>query len=348
MERGMSEDRDWSEYARKRRVFVLGAGFSASAGIPLTATLLKAAMEMLAAECPGIFQRVSNYALDIQWERTDHPDFSTIGFSDLCTHLEFVELREYAGGERWSDAGSREKLTLRYYLAKTLVRTTPTGDKIPDLYIKFANQLTDGDIVITFNWDILLELAILKVGKSFTYNFKGPGVKLSKPHGSVNWRLGKPTRLGKEINTLDWKPIGLADGGMISVDLYASHNLALLETWNRYQPLGELQPFLVLPGYGKAFDVRSIATLWYRPEFTFAACRDIYIIGLGLSPDDHFVRSFFLNNFPMPDRKTFIVNPDEQAGKNYAFMLRDKDVTLIQEKFSTNHVRLILDRLDQE
>lgn len=344
----MAEDRRWSEYARKRRVFILGAGFSAAAGIPMTATLLATAMKTFAAECPGIYQRVCNYAVDIQWEKEAEPDFSTISFSDLCTHLEFVELREYAGGERWSNAGSREKLTLRYYLAKTIVRMTPTGDDIPDLYIQFAKQLTSDDIVITFNWDILLELAIEKVGKKVTYNFEKDHVRLSKLHGSANWRLDQPIRQGKKINTLDWQPIGFANGGMIEIDLYSSALLSSILTWDRYQPLGELQPFLVLPGYGKAFDVRSIATLWYRPEFTFAACRDIYIIGLGLSSDDHFIRSFFLNNFPMEDRKTFVINPDEQAKNNYAFLLRDRNTELIQEKFSTAHVKLISDRLQVE
>jgi hypothetical protein len=344
----VAEDRIWSEYARKRRVFILGAGFSAAAGIPMTATLLATAMKTFAAECPGIHQRVCNYANDIQWEKEGEPDFSLISFSDLCTHLEFVELREYAGGERWSDAGSREKLALRYYLAKTIVRMTPTADDIPDLYIQFAKQLTSDDIVITFNWDILLELAIMKVGKTFTYNFERDHVKLSKLHGSVNWRLGKATRQGKPIDTLNWQPIGLANGGMIEIDLYSSVQLSSILTWDRYQPLGELQPFLVLPGYGKAFDVRSISTLWYRPEFTFAACRDIYIVGLGLSPDDHFIRSFFLNNFPMEERKTFVINPDVHAHNNYAFMLKDQNVEFIAEKFSIAHVKLILDRLQTE
>jgi hypothetical protein len=342
----MPDDREWSEYARKRRVFILGAGFSASAGIPLTATLLETAMKTFATECPGIYERVCNYTRDIQWDDDGSPNFSNVGFPDLCTHLEFAELREYAGGERWSDAGSREKLALRFYLAKTIARLTPSNEAIPDLYLQFAKQLTSGDIVISFNWDTLLEKALKKVGKVFTYNFKRDDVKLSKPHGSVNWRLGQRTKQGKVINTLDWKQIGFADGGMIEIDLYSSNQLHSILTWDRYQPLGELQPFLVLPGYGKAFDVRSIATLWYRPEFTFAACRDIFIIGLGLSTDDHFIRSFFLNNFPMSDRRTFIINPDKSAANNYAFMLRDKNVKWIQERFSQDHVNLILDRLE--
>lgn len=303
-------------------------------------------MDRFSMECPGIYQRVCNYAQDVQWDK-DEPDFSEIAFSELCTHLEFAELREYAGGERWSDAGSREKLAIRFYLAKSVQEETPVPDRIPQVYIDFVEQLNDGDIIITFNWDILLELAIERAGKSFTYNFRERGIKLAKLHGSINWRLAKATNhLGREINTLDWKPIGFANGGMIEIDLYFSAKLSEMETWNQYRPLGELQPFLVLPGYGKAFDVRSVSSLWYRPEFTFAACRDIYIIGLSVSQDDHFIRSFFLNNFPMEDRQTFIINPDASASTNYRFMLRDQNVKLIQEKFSRDHVKLMQTRME--
>jgi hypothetical protein len=291
---------------------------------------------------PGIYQRICNYASDIQWDRED-PDFSSLSFSDLCTHLEFVELREYAGGERWSDAGSREKLALRFYLAKAIIEKTPS--KIPKLYLTFASQLRTGDIIISFNWDCLLEAAIEHVGKRYTYTHDEDRIKIWKPHGSLNWRLGEAIHLGKKINTLDWKAIGFNEGGLIEIDLYSSIHLNSSDTWARYQPLGELQPFIVLPGYGKAFDVRSIASLWYKPEFTFAACRDIYIIGLGLSQDDHFIRSFFLNNYPMNDRHTFVINPDSAAKENYAFMLRDSKVVLLNECFSSEHINLMTEGL---
>ena len=49
----------------------------------------------------------------------------------------------------------------------------------------------------------------------------------------------------------------------------------------------------------------------------------------------------------MEDRHTFVINPDKLAPENYAFMLRDKNVTLIQEQFSQAHVKLIQDRLNK-
>jgi hypothetical protein len=51
----------------------------------------------------------------------------------------------------------------------------------------------------------------------------------------------------------------------------------------------------------------------------------------------------------MSDRKTFVVNPDKQSQKHYAFMLRDDgNVTLLAENFSQEHVNLVVDRLEKE
>ena len=82
--------------------------------------------------------------------------------SELCDFLEFIELREYGAGERYKDYGSREKISLRYYLSKTIAENTPYDD-IPDIYIKFAEQLYDKDIVLSFNWDLLLEASLIVI-----------------------------------------------------------------------------------------------------------------------------------------------------------------------------------------
>ncbi len=60
---GKSPDRQWYEqYVKNNRVFILGAGFSAAAGVPLTDSMLKKAMSKFAVECPSIFERVDGYA----------------------------------------------------------------------------------------------------------------------------------------------------------------------------------------------------------------------------------------------------------------------------------------------
>lgn len=74
------------------RIFFLGAGFSAGAGIPLTNALLPKASKLFSNEANGLFQRVCNYASQVDVDLLGTPDAED--FARLCTHLEFIELRE--------------------------------------------------------------------------------------------------------------------------------------------------------------------------------------------------------------------------------------------------------------
>lgn len=342
------------EHIKRNRLFILGAGFSAAAGVPLTALLLEKAMRKFATECHGIFSRVDRYAREITGDVDGDVDYTKEGFfPELCTFLEYIELREYGGGGRWSDTESREKLALRFYFAKTIAEHTPDASNLPDLYVEFAAQLHDGDIVVSFNWDGLLEVALEKIGKPYTYNFKeNNSIKLSKLHGSINWRLGIPKSLGKPVNTLAWKSMEFTKG-MLKEEIYHTSALLNFSTWERYLPLGEVEPFLVLPGFGKAFDVRSNAELWYKPEFMFAFTHDVYIIGLSLAPDDFLIRSLFLSNLLFIDsfsgiegRKIFIINPSQDCEKNYSFIISKENVEWRKQNFSMDHVDLMKKRIN--
>ena len=132
---------------------------------------------------------------------------------------------------------------------------------------------------------------------------------------------------------------------MLDTEIYHTPALLNYGTWSCYTPLGEVEPFLVLPGYGKAFDVRSNAVLWYKPEFAFATTHDVYIIGLSLASDDFLIRSLFLSTLPFIDsfsdvkgRQIYIINPDSNSERNYRFVLSKGHATLLNESFSMKHV----------
>jgi hypothetical protein len=332
----------------KNRAFILGAGFSAAAGVPLTAELLSNAMNKFELECNGIFQRVDNYAREcFQIPDQEKVDYSEVGFSELCTFLEYIELREFGGGERASDNGSREKASLRFYLAKTLVELTPYGENIPQLYIDFANEVHDGDIVLSFNWDPLLERALDLVNKKYTYKYEENKIKLCKLHGSVNWRLGDVPDYSKSSTDLGWESMEYTEG-IMDIEMYFSNKLISQDIWLSQKINSEIAPFLVLPGYGKAFDVRANAVLWYKPEFVFAFTHDVYIIGLSLAPDDFFIRSYFLSNLPYissfagtEDRMIHIINPSEDVHDNFSFVTSSTSCKIHQEKFDLKHIELM-------
>jgi hypothetical protein len=327
------------------RLFFLGAGFSTEAGIPLTAELLTKAMKKFEEECPGIFWRVNNYARECTLTPEDEDvDYSKVDFSELCTFLEFIELREYGGGERWKASGSKEKLNLRYYLAKAIIEAMPLPGNVPSIYKDFVSELHKGDIVITFNWDPLLEVALESVGKKYCYNYDNPDeIKLFKLHGSVNWRLGELHEYETSPVDLCWESLKFSEG-ILDTEMYFSEKLIEHEILNSSVRNSQVEPFLVLPGYGKAFDVRSNSVLWYKPEFIFGFTHDVYIIGLSVAPDDFFIRSFFLSNLPhlaSDARHIHIINPAVDANINYDFVLNSGDATLHNERFEIKHVELM-------
>lgn len=233
-----------------------------------------------------------------------------------------------------------EKLALCFYLAKKIALSTPIVGAVPDLYLRFARALTDKDVVISLNWDCLLEHALKQSGREFTYTFEEGKIKIAKLHGSINWRLDAPSDLEKPVNTLDWRRMDFGGGRAIE-DLWATDQLANPLAWDGYNPLRELQPFLVLPGYGKAFEARQNASLWYRPEVYFFLSLSVYIIGLSPCDDDHFLRSFFLNALPAADRPHTIINPDGAARRSFDLTLKDGMNSFIEERFSIAHMDLI-------
>jgi hypothetical protein len=278
-----------------------------------------------------------NYARTCFFYGKSQPDFSRVDFSELCTFLEYVELREYGGGECWSESGCRELLAFKYYLAKTLVESTPVGNALPAIYKEFASQLREWDVVITFNWDCLLEAALRAVGKPYSYTFDENSVKILKLHGSTNWRL---PLIDAENSRLKWKSLA----GIVSNQIYWCSELDEFRTWQKQEPLAEVEPLLVLPGMGKSREVRRLASLWYKPESIFAFTGDVYVIGLSLTKDDFFIRSFFIDSLPFLSdyavgRRLVIINRDPRVRLNYEFVLDKRYAVFVSEPFSMRHVR---------
>jgi hypothetical protein len=106
-----------------------------------------------------------------------------------------------------------------------------------------------------------------------------------------------------------------------------------------------VQPFIILPGIGKAYDVRKIGSFWHLPAGYFFTTRDTYIIGHSLREDDYFVRFLFLQSLPLPpwediDRQVTIINPSDLDLRNYAFMGSD-GVNIRQKRFDEEDVAFI-------
>jgi hypothetical protein len=187
------------------RIFVLGAGFSRPAGLPLAMELfaeVHRSIELRYGRDTKFHKDVENYLeyrkfcddVELEEERLDLEEF--ISYLDI---EHFLKLR---GSDTWSQEGNESQLMIRKAIGQVIHERTPPANRLPDAYYQFARLLSPHDVVITLNYDNLLERALEYVGKPyrlFPHRFKSISrhmniiddnveeVTVLKLHGSIDW-----------------------------------------------------------------------------------------------------------------------------------------------------------------
>lgn len=187
---------------KRLKIFILGAGFSQPAGLPLGEELWSEVLKRARSHDAGkeFFRDLDAYikymdeceGIELQPEKVDFEEF--MGFLDIEHYL---HLR---GGRYWSRDGYPGQRVVKKLLGQILSARMPA--EIPDLYIKFAQKLQSKDLIITFNYDVLLEQALHAIGKDYRLfafpfseldDFGGiidqdrEEVVILKMHGSIDW-----------------------------------------------------------------------------------------------------------------------------------------------------------------
>ena len=210
------------------RLFLLGAGFSKPAGLPLAAELVPqvraVADEWLSVVTQGGFSHL-NAALD-RYEtflKETNPG-RRFDLEEFGAWLDWEHILRLKGSDTFSDYGNEAGLQLRWAIGKVLYDRTPL--EVPELYLEFASRLTTTDVVLTLNYDLLLERALDAVRLPFrrfpdrlseiqdTYvsgdSHRSQELLLMKLHGSIDWTYAK-----KDV----WGGLGGASGWLDAAPL---------------------------------------------------------------------------------------------------------------------------------
>jgi hypothetical protein len=187
------------------RMFVLGAGFSRAAGLPLARDLFQLVRNEAASDIGSDnhlerdLKRYTKFLLDTKnlKVKVDDVDFEEfLGFLDVEHYLGLE------GSDTFSREGNQSQLIIRSLIGRVLHNASPKGQNIPEVYRKFARNLTTSDFIMTFNYDTILEDALKLEGvpyRLFPRRYKRIGLLQSevdsskkevvvlKMHGSLDW-----------------------------------------------------------------------------------------------------------------------------------------------------------------
>ena len=312
-----------------QRLFILGAGFSKPAGLPLARELL---------------QRVRNEGLATLEREIDHwtrlyPDQQV----DLERVLAFSHRKHFLrllGSDEYFAHGSRSIVATRKAIQRILIYSTPSSP--PLLYREFAKRLTPNDVVITFNYDSLLEQSLDAVGKSYTLTpewwlteeFPESGqqhVDLLKLHGSIDWYDRKyhdeAVRWHREQghHVPDRDPIfgpeplvqteALSKGETTMFGPNLLPRVFRVSSHSEYFPLerdggrySNVVPFLLPLAYDKLLGHDPILDLWENLHRTMDAFSSIVVIGYSMPPHDGYAYEALgqlLVNYQLGGDKTY-------------------------------------------
>ncbi len=307
--------------AKAGTVFVLGAGASAHAGAPLMANFLDVAEKLNRGDAMG----------------SDGPDFDLV-FRALAQmqavyakavvdsdNLEAVyaafEMSEVLGS--LGDMEPKELQRLAPAMRRVIVRTLEETISFPIIgrtlqaptgYANFATLVKElkgrseaGDVtVITFNYDLALDLALRVAGLSVNYALpdnpdamallmnRGPMAQLLKLHGSINW-----LRTKDGLRIVPWDifeflklfPIHPARQGPVE-KLRMSRGFGVAVD-PRTNSLLAPDPVIVPPTWSKSAYFKEVAHVWQAARIAFSTAENIIVMGYSLPETDAFFRYLY-------------------------------------------------------
>jgi hypothetical protein len=306
------------------RIFVLGAGFSKLAGLPLASQLfplVKAAIERRHGRDTKFQRDLEAY---IRYRHiadgVEIPEHA-VDLEAVLSYLDIEHFLELRGSDTWSQEGNESQLMIRAAIGEVIQSHTPPTDKLPDAYYRFAENLSVHDWILTFNYDVLLERALERVGKPyrlFPHRFSSIGrhsntvdsereeVVLLKMHGSVDWfhdkqyqelraSLGPRKPDGAVLHAVfdfpdRYEVTPLVEGPRSADDpLQHLHKIKHVDKFY-WRARGLEAPFILSPSHVKFVYAEPLLSFWNGMGRSGGMNLGVNVIGFSLPPHDEYIR----------------------------------------------------------
>lgn len=307
------------------RVFILGAGFSKSAGMPLANELtsrildgtdLKDLGEMQAwladfkqrlAAAQGAVESLSHFLLNVE----ELFDFAKYDEELWRMRQQLAPVGREWGDTPWNKADSIS-IWLNYMedeLAHVIWDAQKQAKCEPIMH--FTKQLSEKDAILTFNYDTLVETTLCAQKQPWNHGLNdrdNGGVTILKMHGSIDWillerrpenELEKYTKLfSKKDNNVDEHGHQAPQEEEYAWELWRAKDA---ETCNALidmdkSGLANFRYLQGLAGLGRYKPLHMLvgsAPTWLRAFKALQEAEEVFVIGFSMSPYDSMTRFHF-------------------------------------------------------
>jgi hypothetical protein len=192
----------------------------------------------------------------------------------------------------------RQKCALRLLTdGLSSIATRKRAEQKP-LLRAFARGLEPGDVVVTFNWDTLVERSLVAAGKPISLAGHDPSrISILKLHGSLSWVKWEPGVKPKEPGHL----LRLSPG------IGTTKDYAYADVWDALDT-----PPLIVPPIAAKRPVRGefFTRLWSDAYGAVKTAEKVVVIGYSMPNDDLQARGLIGRALRARRRRYVVVDPD--------------------------------------
>jgi len=293
------------------RVFILGAGFSKPAGIPLGRDLSSQVLQEARLHGGTKFEADIEKFLDYDSARRGKVStIEDIILEDFLSYLDIEHFLFLRGSKMWSLEGNKTQLLVRNLIFKIIYEAqAKISDKEWKLYDAFVRYLSPNDTIISFNYDTILESCFERNHIHFDL-YNGPSlpdgrINLLKMHGSIDWfdisyynqsvnnfqsnehyRLPDHPIFG--VNYSDYFPKKLVDRNYDPTsELNRIYKIRKLDRYLKLCTDSSTAPMIISPSYHKLVWLNPLREFWYGLE-RFSA-NGLVFIGFSFPAHDEYL-----------------------------------------------------------
>ena len=308
-------------------VYVVGAGFSAGLGYPLTKSLLIEAWDRLPKDSVSQLQRVIEFhhpAFNAK-RTTSFPDVEQL-LTEIDVNLKMFDASRPAAGRFTKAQLIESREILLFTIASWFHKIYEDAEQTPWLSLAIERLQLENAAIISFNWDLILD-QLLFSGELDSRNYglsnRLPDTPiLLKPHGSLNWYEGTQLEHVPELKRVE---IFSDEDKSKCVHAFLRPREIKSKSGRRYTPL------IIPPTYLKDFTPTIFQKLWQNCTEVLSTPKKIVFLGYSLPAADLHAQFIFRCGFhnqingrlrsdgnrhdPTGAAKIVIVNPDQDAAR---------------------------------